>query len=370
MQESQITSTRAGTLSVPAARIILAEVMPDEPLVSVVIPTCGRRAVLEPCLDALAAQTYPHVEVVVVDDGSTDDTSPFLAEYKSEHDELDLTVLCNEHRIGANPSRNRGIRASRGEFIAFTDDDCIADARWIERLVAAFDSDDVAAVTGRVNDPRPTNIYELTFKGTHRLAAGRDATRLVAGNMCLPRPIICKYMLDEDRGGAQSDITVSGRGDEDGLYQFLKADGLKVRTAHDAIVLHEHHYTGRAFFRQAYRSGKATARLGYKYRLTWRIELVTLMVAWLLLPVVMLGGAWWLVPAIPAALFLAAITYNELFRKRKNILELIIIYPMLLVYYHLRLVGYLVQHYRLLAGKDRIQRVSGSRATDRPAPMQ
>jgi len=53
----------------------------EPPMVSVVIPTRNRREVLEKCLKALAVQTYPNYEVIVVDDGSSDDTQAFLQQH-------------------------------------------------------------------------------------------------------------------------------------------------------------------------------------------------------------------------------------------------------------------------------------------------
>ena len=257
----------------------------------------------------------------------------------------------------------------RGEFVAFADDDCIAQPDWLERLMGGFVSDRVAAVTGRVDDPTPTNIYELTFKGTHRVYGCVHATRLVGGNMCVRRRLLDEFVLDEDRAGAAADVNVSGRGDEEGLFLRLRAAGYEQRVVHDAVVLHEHYYTGRTFFRQAYKGGTSSARLGYKYYLRPRVELVPLLLAYLLLPLCWLGAVWLLVPAACAALFLAAITYNELWRKRKTIFETLITFPVLLAYYHARLAGYVVQLLRLYTGREKIERVRlPSRRDLRPLP--
>ena len=331
--------------------------VPDKPLVSVVIPTRNRREILSRCLEALAWQTYRPYEVVVVDDCSSDDTPQYLREFAAGHPDMSFRWLRNETQAGANPSRNHGVRNSNGAFIAFADDDCIPQPQWLERLMAGFVSDRVAAVTGRVVDPKPANIYELTFKGTHRVHGGVQATRLVAGNMCVRRDLLSKCMLDEDRAGPSSDVSVSGRGDEEGLFLMLQAAGWEQRVAPDAVVLHDHHYSRRAFFRQAYRGGASAARLGYKYHLPPRIELMPLSLAYLLLPLIWLGGGWWCPTAVYAAIFLAAVLYNELLRKRKTVLETLITFPVLLAYYHLRLAGYLAQYVRLLTGKQRLRRI-------------
>ena len=237
----------------------------------------------------------------MVDDCSTDDTPQFLARFAADHPTMTFRWLRNEPQAGANPSRNRGIRESRGDFIAFLDDDCIPQPDWLQHLLAAFVSDQVAAVTGRVDDPPPANIYELAFKGTHRVDGRVRAVRLIGGNMCVRRHLLLKHMLDEDRAAIDADVSVSGRGDEEGLFLMLRAAGYEQRVAEDAVVLHEHYYTRRTFFRQAYRGGRATARLGYKYHLPPRVELSPLLLAYLLLPTAWIGPWWWLAPVVPAS---------------------------------------------------------------------
>ncbi len=336
--------------------------MADAPLVSVVIPTRNRRDLLSRALVALARQTYEPCEIIVVDDGSTDDTPTLLAQFAEQNPSLAFRWLRNDPQRGANPSRNRGVGEARGPFVAFLDDDCIAEPEWLKRLLAGFVSDRVAAVTGGVDDAEPANIYELTFKGTHRVHGRGKATRLVGLNMCVRRDLLLKCAFDEDRARPCGEVSVSGRGDEEGLFLTLRALGYEQRVVPNAVVFHEHHYSRRTFFRQAYRGGQAAARLGFKYSLPPRIELTPLLLAYLLIPLGFVGAWWWLVPAACAGFFLAAITYNELVRKRKTILETLMTFPVLLVYYHLRLAGYVVQYARLLCGRDTIERVKLRRA--------
>lgn len=325
--------------------------MPEQPFVSIVIPTRNRRPSLERCLKSLVAQSYKRYEVIVVDDGSTDDTPQFLERFSAGDQAVDFRWLRNQPQIGANPSRNRGVMESRGDFIAFGDDDIIASPDWLERLMAGFVSDSVAAVTGRVDNIRPRNIYELTLKGTQRVYGRVHATRLVGCNMCIRRDLLLKYGFDEDRAAASPDVTVSGRGDEEGLYLMLRAAGYEQRVVHDAVVVHDHPHTHRTFFRQAYRGGQAAARLARKYHLTPRIELLALLLAYLTLPAVLITPVAWLVPMIMAGFFLAAVLYNDLFRKRKTVWEVLITFPLLMAYYHARLAGYAIQWLSLWTGR-------------------
>ncbi len=334
-----------------------------DPLVSVVIPSCNRSEILARCLDALARQTYANIEIIVVDDCSEDDTPTLLREFAERHPELRFQALRNERRGGANPSRNRGIQAARGEFVAFLDNDCIAEPDWLEKLMRGFTGDRVAAVTGLVVDPPPTNIYELTFKGTHRLGRAGPAHRLTAANMCVRRELLLKYRLDEDRAApaptrdGRADVTVSGRGDEEGLFLLLRAAGCEQRVAPDAVVLHEHPMDRRSFYRQAFRGGRSAARLVYKYYLPQRLDMLPFLLAYVTLPLALIHPWLFAVPVFFFAGALAAITYNDLFRKGKTVGETVKSFPLLLLYYHVRLVGYVLETLRLRLTRHGLKRV-------------
>jgi len=331
------------------------------PLVSVVVPTHARCEMLERCLDALAAQTYRNLEVVVVDDCSPDGTQAMIERFRAAHPTLAITALRNDPQRGANPSRNRGIAASKGEIVAFEDDDCIADPRWIEETVKAFVSEQVGAVTGIVLDPPPKNIYDLAFGGTHLVYGKEHANRVVGCNMAVRRSLL-GGKLDEDRAQVSSDMTVSGRGDEEGLYLKLRAEGWEVRIAREAKTLHVHHYSRSSFYRQALKGGGSAARVGYKYRLPVRIELVCLLGGW-----VFLGGSviapfsikpWSLLAsgACFGAFAAGALAYNEIGRKGKTVGQALRIAPVMTAYYHLRAYGYFRQWTRLALGIDELER--------------
>lgn len=87
------------------------------PLVSVIIPTYNRASLLSRAIDSVLAQTYANVEIVVVDDGSTDHTQTVLGGYRDR-----IRSIRTENR-GASHARNVGMRASVGKYLAFLDSD-------------------------------------------------------------------------------------------------------------------------------------------------------------------------------------------------------------------------------------------------------
>jgi glycosyltransferase involved in cell wall biosynthesis len=104
----------------------------NEPLVSVIIPTfnCGRY--VEDAIESVLNQTFRRFEIIVVDDGSTDDTGSKLKKYK------DRVQVVTQENQGSSKARNVGLELSRGDYVAFLD----ADDRWLpeklERQLACF----------------------------------------------------------------------------------------------------------------------------------------------------------------------------------------------------------------------------------------
>lgn len=332
------------------------------PDVSVVVPTCNRSAALVECLKALAAQTYPRYEVLVIDDASTDDTAARLAALAADHADVAVRILQNPEQRGANPSRNRGIRAARAPLVAFLDDDCVPQPDWLARLVAPFADRRVAAVSGLVRDVPPRNVFEHCFHGTHRLHRSGDLHRLVLGNLAVRRALLLKYRLDEDRAGAardatgRPDLSVSGRGDEEGLFLRLRAAGYRQVAALDAVVTHDHPLSARAFFRQAWRGGCAAARLVYKFHLPPRLDLLPFLAAWATLPLMLLHVAFGGLALFCFGAGVAAISYNDLARKGKSVAQWLGTLPLLVVYYHVRLGGYVAETLRLHLTRHNLRR--------------
>lgn len=114
--------------------------------VSVVIPTFNRAGIVEEAIESVLAQTYPEIEVIVVDDGSADLTVEMLAE--RYRDEPRVCLIAAEH-AGVSSSRNVGIAAATGEFLAFLDSDDLMLPNKIARQVAVLEDGTSDAVLTR-----------------------------------------------------------------------------------------------------------------------------------------------------------------------------------------------------------------------------
>jgi len=141
--------------------------VPTGPLVSVIIPAYNAGAYITETLESALGQTYPHREVIVVNDGSTDDTERRVEAYRRH-----IRYLRQEH-AGEGRARNVGLRAATGDYIAFLD----ADDLWrIEALAVQLD------VAAGHPESRMIVCDGVGFEGrrvvTERLLVGPLATRL------------------------------------------------------------------------------------------------------------------------------------------------------------------------------------------------
>ncbi|WP_429102273.1 glycosyltransferase [Aeromonas veronii] len=92
-----------------------------QPLISVYIPTCNRRDLLERAVNSVLSQTYPNVEIIISDDCSEDDTQSFCESLVNLHN--NIVYIRNDVRSGACISRNKAIKIAKGEYITGLDDD-------------------------------------------------------------------------------------------------------------------------------------------------------------------------------------------------------------------------------------------------------
>ncbi len=107
------------------------------PAVSVIIPTYNRAELLPRALDSVVGQTFTDWGIVLVDDGSTDETSRVVRDYA---DRLgDRLVYIHQENKGSSQARNTGIDACRGRFVAFLDSDDECSPTRLGRQLELFD---------------------------------------------------------------------------------------------------------------------------------------------------------------------------------------------------------------------------------------
>jgi glycosyltransferase involved in cell wall biosynthesis len=204
--------------------------------VSVVVPTRNRPTQIVPCVEALLAITgYEEVFVIDQSDGSA--TKDNLARF----DDPRLHYVRTDTR-GVTISRNLGIKLTKGDIIACTDDDCQVTPEWATSISAIFASDpEVAVVCGRVRVPDTmwSSGYVLGFEPKVRVWQRRypppDSDWGITANLALRRDILARVGDFDPILGAGAPL-VSG-GEPDFLFRVLRS-GYKVINASEVVVDH------------------------------------------------------------------------------------------------------------------------------------
>ena len=113
---------------------------------SIVVCTFNRLAYLKKCLSSLLDLNFNKYEIIIVNDGSTDDTKKFLDTLNNDK----IKIIHHEYNQGLAVARNTGIKSANYDFVAFTDDDCVVDKNWLTELLKGFTDEKVGFVIGQV----------------------------------------------------------------------------------------------------------------------------------------------------------------------------------------------------------------------------
>lgn len=166
----------------------------DSPTLSVIIPLYNCQRFICQCLDSIYAQGMEDCEVIVVDDGSTDNSRDLVAGYAVAHTNL---VLINQENSGVAMARNTAIECARGKYITFVDaDDMLVDGslRRLVDIAKSYDADMVKAWHKKVPEDAMAEGYECLDDGAEGYGCYADgAVRVMSGD----EAIVKETKLDE-----------------------------------------------------------------------------------------------------------------------------------------------------------------------------
>ncbi len=135
--------------------------MEDMPIVSVIIPVYNGEKYIEKCLEMMARQTYANLEVILVNDGSTDNSAELLE--KSPY-----KVITHDKNKGLSQARNTGIDAAKGKYLHFLDvDDAINDNYYSNMVCALVETDADIALGGMVNERNKSKTQKFKKKSVY-----------------------------------------------------------------------------------------------------------------------------------------------------------------------------------------------------------
>ena len=248
------------------------------PTASVVVPTFNRAALLPKVLQALLEQDYRgEYEILVVDDGSRDATPNVLEEWAGRHPSR-LRVF-RQDNAGPARARNRGAGEAGGRFLAFIDDDCIAEDSWLRRLEQQLEEAGAAAVAGAVINREETWVGRYINREhviDHVLSADGTVQQLITANAGVGADIFTRL------GGFDEAIRVAG-GEDTEFSLRLRAAGLRIVSAPAARVHHHSPVDLGGYLRMIHRHGRGRRRLGERFP-AHRVSLPALRLAWLTWP--------------------------------------------------------------------------------------
>lgn len=248
-----------------------AAAVPPRHSASVVVCTRDRPDELQRCLASLPQQSYAPSEIIVVDNASRDRRTKDVTLAAG-------AIYLREDRPGLDIARNAGARHASADIVAYTDDDVLLHRRWLERLVAAFDRPEIAAVTGLVLPAELATDAQCHFETYWSFGRGYvrndftperftrhahgvfPAWEIGAGaSMAFRREVFGRVGFFDER----LDVGQAGcSGDSEYWYRLL-ANGHACRYEPGAVAFHFHRRTTEGLARQIfhYMRGHAAALL-------------------------------------------------------------------------------------------------------------
>jgi glycosyltransferase involved in cell wall biosynthesis len=273
--------------------------------ISIIIATRNRQALLAQTLDALAMQRWPerHGEIIVADNGSSDETAAIVAAAAARANRLPIHYLYLAEP-GKSAAVNAALHQAQGDVLAFTDDDVIPEPSWLEQLAEAFQDPDIDFVAGRIL-PRwesavpawmSTSLYGVIAvadggEAQLRIRAGEQEHPMTIGaNMAVRASVIRRL------GGLRHDLGKLGgtlrTGEDHEFFLRMLHSGCQGVYEPSAVV---HHLVPRArlnrsyFRRWFYQNGRDVALLERPYppkvrllgvaRYRWRAAVLDVLIA-------------------------------------------------------------------------------------------
>ncbi|MGB8168855.1 MAG: glycosyltransferase [Chthoniobacteraceae bacterium] len=264
------------------------------PKVSVIVCSYNGGKTLKECLESLDQVTYPDFEIVLVDDGSKDDSQAIVTAWlerrreksavimkdeaaaltvKGQHHEARVEVYTGaiglpgfiwitQPNMGLSYARNAGAHAARGEIFAYTDSDCMPDSDWLYYLVGTLISGEYVGVGGPNVSPPAVNWIQAAVSAapggpSHVLLTDVVAEHIPGCNMAFHRAAF------ESVGGFDTEYRKAG--DDVDFCWRLQTNGGVIAFSPSAIVWHYRRFTLTAFRKQQEGYGEAESMLRFKH---------------------------------------------------------------------------------------------------------
>lgn len=217
--------------------------------ISVIIPTYNEKDVLQKCIDSLLKQTYKDLEVIVVDDGSTDPTSQMLRGASGTF------KLLNQTHSGAGSARNLGAKNANGQILVFVDADMTFDVNFIKNLINPILE---GKIKGTFSKDEMVSNWENVWSRCWNLNEGWEDKRRHPKKYPDHQPVFRAILKSEfDKVGGFT----SGGYDDD--WSLSKKLGYEATLAPNAIFYHKNPDNLKEIFLHAKWVAKRKYKMGY-----------------------------------------------------------------------------------------------------------
>ena len=213
-------------------------------LVSIIIPTFNGAPRIANCLDAILHQSTRHnLEILVVNDGSTDNTAEVVGRYSGVR-------LVTQSNAGPAAARNHGAMRAIGTIILFTDDDCVPTSTWVDAMIQPFEAQGVVGTKG-THRTRQRQIMarfvQLEYEDRYRRMAEFEYIDFID-------TYAAAFLRDRflEMSGYDTSFPVACAEDIELSYR-MSARGWKMKFAPDAVVYHTHPDTLRQYLKKKYK---------------------------------------------------------------------------------------------------------------------
>lgn len=231
--------------------------MPISRLFSIIIPTYNRPQHLTNCLAAIAQLDYAkdNFEVIVVDDGSQLDLSNTVKPFDTT---LKLTLISQANQ-GPGAARNTGATQAQGEYLVFTDDDCLPAPDLLKQLAKQLELTPNYLIGGQVINQLVNNRYstasQMLMEYVCQHLLDKPLMFFTTNNICVPRKFFRQI------GGFDKSFSV-GAEDREFCYRWLNS-GYKMVYAPAVKVFHAHNLNFYTFCRQQFNYGRGSSYFHY-----------------------------------------------------------------------------------------------------------
>ena len=242
----------------------------NQAYISIIIPAKNAQKTIEKCLNSILNLDYKNYEVIVIDDGSEDKTGEILEKYKDK-----IKIIKNNISLGPARARNMAVKVAEGQYLAFTDSDCLLDRDWLKELVKGFTQDNVAGVGGSQRVPEDESEFgKKVFKFMQKIGFITDYLHQTKGKLIpVNHNPSCNVMYKKE-------IFLKENGFFEGLWPGedveldyrLRKKGYQLFFNPFAIVYHYRPSNLKSFLKMMYRYGWAQGFLVKRYGFIRKIQ--------------------------------------------------------------------------------------------------